>query len=191
MILSRFLSRRDIIIWYNAIKFYKSWNMEGFPWKKTVSVLLCAFTKNFLKDWIMYHNFMDARSRMNFAEWLKGNWSSSSAPMEPFQSATIISIYHNIDPACQKLQRGWCKIVSCCISLFSFWRACLVASTVPPHLSMPQKMPNFATHRFPIRSMKARSNIFDKPARPLRPRFPKRRRSFVWSAQRRYFPSGR
>lgn len=27
-------------------------------------------------------------------------------PMEPFQSATIISIYHNIDPACQKLQRG-------------------------------------------------------------------------------------
>ena len=25
---------------------------------------------------------------------------------EPFQSATIISIYHNIDPACQKLQRG-------------------------------------------------------------------------------------
>lgn len=36
----------------------------------------------------------------------QGNWSSSSAPMEPFQSATIISIYHNIDPACQKLQRG-------------------------------------------------------------------------------------
>lgn len=36
--------------------------------KKDSVRLLCAFTKNFLKDWIMYHNFMDARSRMNFAE---------------------------------------------------------------------------------------------------------------------------
>lgn len=35
--------------------------------KDSVRFTVCI-TKNFLKDWIMYHNFMDARSRMNFAE---------------------------------------------------------------------------------------------------------------------------
>lgn len=35
--------------------------------KDSVRFTVCIH-KELLKDWIMYHNFMDARSRMNFAE---------------------------------------------------------------------------------------------------------------------------
>lgn len=36
--------------------------------KDSVRFTVCIHKELFLKDWIMYHNFMDARSRMNFAE---------------------------------------------------------------------------------------------------------------------------